>query len=507
MGANSVRHILFFLLLIGAAPLQAYTLLDHEQITDSRPRWMRASGIPSAPERDLFYILQWRPDRSMEVRFVNTSTQEMHFNFQFERLQPAKQVSNVRASISAGQAKTFALTISRLDHRSFMAPIRLWIFCKGEDTFKETPHASNRPAELGKEFEPVAVSDNSEQAFFSYPTQDLIGYNPQVLPYFIMRKSADTAEVHFRNLSQHSLHFEFRVLHYQDGMEVKNPRVWLRPREDKEIIVSCARMDDHIPFGLVEVFNIRAGLDSGPYIVSDGAVSERLTKAHDWNFIGSDVFGHDFNPWGLGQLVERANGKIAAVRFRNFGLQPVHFDFSLPQFQNIITDKNPRVTIAAGGETRVPMDLVDKLAGRASVVSALIMNVRIAQDTGVFAGAISDELVPRFSAREGWFFVTPIEDVLRFNPRAIEYQIRPAANGADVAVRNLSDKPLYFDWNISGYQDAKNPGNARVELQPAEERVFKANLTRKDLRIALARLSVSNIRIGKDEGPLLAERK
>jgi len=502
-----VRHLLFVFLIIGAAPLQAYTLLDHEQITDSRPRWMRASGIPGAPERDLYYMLQWRPDRSMEVRFVNAAARDIHFCFQFERLQPSNLISNERVSIPAGKTKSVPLKISRLDHRAWMAPLRLWNFCKGEDTFAAVALQTNRPPELEKEFEPVAAADKSEQAFFSYPTQDLIGYNPQVLPYFIMRKSIDTAEVHFRNLSHHSLHFEFRVLHYQDGMVLKNPRVWLRPMEDKEIIVSCARMDDHIPYGLVEVFNIRAGLDSGAYIVPDGAVSERLTKAHDWNFVGSDVFGHDFNPWGLGQIVERSNGKIAAVRFRNFGLQPVHFDFGLPQFQNIITDKNPRVTVAAGTETSMPMDLVDKLSGRASVVSALIMNVRVAQDSGVFAGAISDELVPRFSARDGWLFVTPVEDVLRFNPRAIEYQIRPVADGAEVAVRNLSDKTLYFDWSISGYQDPNTPSNARIELHPAQERAMKAVLLRKDLRVALARLSVSNIRIGKDEGPLIAERK
>lgn len=503
-----MRNFVFLIVLCVAAPVYAYTLLDHEQITDSRPRWMRASGIPGAPERDLFYILQWRPDRSMEVRFVNTATQEMHFNFQFERLQPAKLVSNERISIEAGKGKSVALKISRLDHRAFMAPLRLWNFCKGEDALSTTPPQTNRPTELENEFEPVAASDKSEQAFFSFPTQDLIGYNPQVLPYFIMRKSDNTAEVHFRNLAKHSLHFEFRIQHYQDGMDVKNPRVWLRPMEDKEIVVPCACMDDHIPYGLVEVFNIRAGVDSGPFLVTASeTVSERLTKAHNWNFIGSDVFGHDFNPWGLGQIVERVNGKIASVRFRNFGLQDAHFDFSLPQFQNIISDKNPRVSVKAGEETRVAMDLVDALVGRASVVSALIMNVRVGADSGPFAGAPSEELVPRFNARDGWLFVTPVEDVLRFSPRAIEYQIRPTADGADVAVRNLSDKPLYFDWCISGYQDVNTSGNARMELQPAQERVMKAALTRKDLRVALARLAVSNIRIGKDEGPLLAERK
>jgi hypothetical protein len=503
------RAVLTALLLSFAAlHASAYTLLDPESVTDTRPRWLRASQQPGAPERDLHYMLQWLPDRSMEIQFINEGGKDLHFNFQVEQLQPAKDGYNARVHIPSKGRVNLPLKIARFDQRAFRSQPRFWNVVAGPDTFTGEAEL-NAPRSLEKEFEGITNASASEESFFVYPSRDELGFNPQSLPYFVMKRSDTTAEVHFRNLSQHPLFFSFRVNGYQDATIPANPRVLLRPTEDKEVIVPVLRIDNHLPFALVEVFDVRADSEQGethaPH--GDGTVSPRLTKPHDWDFVATGVFSYDFNAWALGQRVERADGKIKSVSFLSLGERAAHFNFLMPQLQNVLKDSNPRVTLPAGEQVQVPMDLADRLAGRTSLISTLLLDVRVGKDEGRFAGAPSGALIPVAAQREGWLLVSTLTDAVAFSPRSVEYQIRPNGAETQIAFRNLTDRRLFFDWWIGGYQDPASAGNPRMDLAPLQDKAVTLTLSKSDLRIVLARLFVCNIRIASDEGALLLERK
>lgn len=131
--------------------------------------------------------------------------------------------------------------------------------------------------------------------------------------------------------------------------------------------------------------------------------------------------------------------------------------------------------------------------------------LRVGTDSGPFIGEGNNEINPQ-KVEEGWLIVTPLQESLQFNPKSVGYLIRKSAQGVEISFRNFSDRVLFFDFAIAGYQDENTGINARVALQVGQIVVMPVALPKVDPRIAVAKVKVFNIRSGADNGPLLSER-
>jgi hypothetical protein len=300
------------------------------------------------------------------------------------------------------------------------------------------------------------------------------------------------ADVHVRNFSAESIHCDFSLAGFQDPRREPNPRLHLLPGSTSEILIPLAKPDSRVAHAVLDVWRIVIGADDrGEGLVNQPQFSDHLMPQAGWYPVAvlDDVEGSvRFNPrvvcWQLSgerlRLRNRSSSVIAAVAYLRLGEQIAQIPVHLPPDSTV----DVPATITVLPEQHLLVALTHLVVDGQAVQRA--------------SPAITAAPVP-----EQALAISPRQPDGRFNPLMLAYVLERAGDGlARLTVINRSAISVHADCAIAGYQ-AENPSNPRLHLPPGQGVTVELSVTRSDVRLALARVLVWNVRLGEDSGDLL----
>ncbi len=306
-------------------------------------------------------------------------------------------------------------------------------------------------------------------------------------------EDGSAAEIHFKNLSHDALHFAFRLAGHQPATSAANPRMHVLPGSTAEVLVPLAHPDPRVAVALVDIWDVRVGADQGALLLPLGAPAACFAEEPGWSAVQAAGEAEGSAAFAPRALLWRIAPDGEAVQLRNASTLDIACDFRLPDLQHGAA-ANPRITLAPGAMTSVPVRLS---AHAGSTVSLTVCALAIAGAPLPACGPAAALALPaeRFTA-------TPRVADRTFNARTLAYvAARGAGATAQLTVANLSAVALHAEFRLAGYQDPALP-NPRLHLAAGEQRVLSVPVLRSDARLALAQLQVWDVRVGDDDGPL-----
>ncbi|HEX3134185.1 MAG TPA: hypothetical protein VHX44_11465 [Planctomycetota bacterium] len=316
-------------------------------------------------------------------------------------------------------------------------------------------------------------------------------FRSESLGYIVSLRDG-VADVHVRNFSAEPIHCDFTLAGFQDPRREANPRLHLLPGSTTEVLIPLAQPDPRVADAVLDVWNIVVGADDrGAALVNQPQFSDHLLPQENWYPVGilNDTEGSvRFNPrvvcWQASddrlRVRNRSPSAIMAEVHLRLGDQIVQVPMHLP----------PDSTVEVPTPINVP-------PGQRLFVALTHLAVD-GQAVQRALPAITAAPVPGQALA-----ITPRQPDVRFNPLMLAYVLERAGDGrARLTVINRSAIAVHADCAIVGYQP-EEPSNPRLHLPPGQSATVELLVTRSDVRLALARVLVWNVRLGEDSGDLL----
>jgi hypothetical protein len=311
-------------------------------------------------------------------------------------------------------------------------------------------------------------------------------FNTTTLCCEVYQTGFHAGEVHWRNLSDEVLRFDFWIPGWQHPRD--NARVTLPPYFE-------ARSELKLPLALVHG---RPGISSVPVTIFDlvrGTSDDGPREAPLADAAVAAPPDEDWMPaWPLHDdgIVRRSNLAVRFVRgadrtalvFRNPSVRDLHFVYEVPALVNVRCDG--RVTVLAGRDTSIPLPpAVSALP--LPLLRVLVRDVRVGDDTGKLYAEDRN-------ADAGWFPLVTGDGSAAL-PHDGLLAVVESADGsrARVRFRSRMRSDVRLRFRVPGYQDAGRD-NDPVTVAPGSEASADVVLDRApDARLPLTRLAVFEV--------------
>ncbi len=458
------------LTLLAAVPnvaWSAYAAFDDLQV--QTPAWLQLGGGGSGPEGVIYRLSRQAPGMArLELR--NASAADWALGLRLPGFQ--RDGAALRVALPAHGQLELLVPISHLDQGLY----RLRLGCVVGDG-----DPANVPApSLGTPAYGVSVAGITA------------GFRAEALGYTISVRDG-VADVHVRNFSADTIHGDFILAGWQDPARQRNPRLHLLPGTTSEVLIPLERIDGAVAHAVLEVWNLRIGVDHGPLLVSQPIHADHLLDEEGWQRIAVLGFAETsagFNPRVVSWRTDVADPTRVVLRNRSPNVIGAHVRVQIgTQLAEL------PLTLTAMGESTLTLPFTPAPGQRPFVAFDQVV---IDQRALAPAAAVVHAAVP-----EQALSVTPRQPDSRFNPLTVVYVLeRGSAGHARLHIINRSAIAVFADCAIAGYQDpvTRNP---RLHLPAGQAVTLALPVTRSDARLALARVLVWNVRLGEDSGETL----
>jgi hypothetical protein len=303
--------------------------------------------------------------------------------------------------------------------------------------------------------------------------------------YEIHAGALHDADVHLRNVTSRTLHFDWWLAGRQKPGD--NVRVTLPPffetREEVRLHVPLRNARPGLDVARMLLYDVRQGLsDTGTPAAALPATLEDAEPADDWMQV--DAVRDDVVVRRAGLLVrfERAVSGLTAV-FHNSSSRDLHFEVDVPGGD---APADSRVHVGAGKDAVVPLAAAPSSFPPA-LLRVFVHDVRVGDDTG--------RLYAEDRRRDaGWFPLETSDGSAPLPKEGLLSKVEPSKDGAAIVrFRSRLRTTVRFRFSLPGRRADDHVGEI-VELAPGGETEVVAKLDRPaDASLVVARVRVTEV--------------